>query len=82
MSRIDGSGLRIGGRLYRVDAETVTCGGEGRGTVTRGTRRWTHFTCLQPTFPSPGTAGPDVVFRVHPTGRRRFIASDARLTRY
>src|SRR5690349_14851210 len=74
--------VQVGGRRVRVDAATVTCGGEGRSSGRGRERRWASFTCIQPTFNGTETAGPDVLFRVQPTGRRSFRITDQRLTRY
>jgi hypothetical protein len=82
LRRIAGEIVQVGGRRVRVDAATVTCGGEGRASGRGRERRWTSFTCIQPTFTGGGTAGPDVVFRVQPTGRRSFRITDHRVTRY
>jgi len=74
--------VQVDGRRVRVDPATVTCGGEGRASGRGRERRWGSFTCIQPTFNGAGTAGPDVVFRVEPTGRRSFRITDQRVTRY
>jgi hypothetical protein len=66
----------------RVDAATVTCGGDGPASGRGRERRWRSFTCVQPTFHGAGPAGPDVVFRVQLTGRRSFRITDERVARY
>jgi hypothetical protein len=65
-----------------VDPATVTCGGDGGGSRRGRQRVWESFTCVQPLLEGHGVAGPDVVFRVRPTGRRSFQITDQRLTRY
>ena len=80
--RIDGARIRIGRAKVRVDAATVTCGGDGHGSTTGGRRVWEHFTCFQPTFPARGVAGPDAIFRVHAVSARRFLISDGHFSRY
>ena len=82
LKRIAGETIEAAGRRVRVDRATVTCGGEGPGSRRGRERVWERFTCIQPTFNSTGTAGPDVVFRVQPTGRRSFRVTDQRVTRY
>jgi hypothetical protein len=42
---------------------------------------WRRFTCIQPTFDGKSVAGPDLVFRVQPTGRRSLHLVDKRCTR-
>jgi hypothetical protein len=81
LDRIAGKTVRVDGRRVRVDPATVTCGGEGRGSRRGRARVWTRFTCIQPTF-GGGVSGPDVVFRVEPTGRRSFRITGQGLTRY
>lgn len=80
--RIDDARIGVNGRPVALDNATLTCGGEGRGFVRNGERLWTHFRCIQPTFPEGGLVGPDAVFRVHVTGRDTFAITDARLVRY
>ena len=82
MRELERRRIRVQGHMIRLDAATITCGGEGRGRVRAGRRRWTHFRCVQPTFPRGTFAGPDAVFRVHASRGRRLVASDGRLTRY
>jgi len=82
LRRIAGEIVPVDGRRVRVDPATVTCGGEGQASGRGRDRRWASFTCIQPTFNATGTAGPDVLFRVQPTGRRSFRITDQRATRY
>jgi len=82
LRRIAGEIVPVDGRRVRVDPATVTCGGEGQASGRGRDRRWASFTCIQPTFDAAGTAGPDVLFRVQPTGRRSFRITDQRVTRY
>jgi hypothetical protein len=82
LKRIAGEIVQVNGRRVRVDGATVTCGGEGRASRRGRERVWGSFTCIQPTFNGEGTAGPDVVFRVQPTGRRSFRITNQRATRY
>jgi hypothetical protein len=82
LDRIAGHTMRVEGRTVRVDGATVTCGGDGRGSRRGHVRVWERFTCVQPTFGGEGVAGPDVVFRVRPTGPRSLRITDPRFTRY
>jgi hypothetical protein len=74
--------LRVEGRLVPVDPATLTCAGEGAGRRRGDVRVWAHFSCIQPTFPHGAVVGPDALFRVHATGRTRFVVTDARFSRY
>jgi hypothetical protein len=82
LDRVAGETIRVDDRRVRVDPATVTCGGDGRGSRRGSERVWTRFTCIQPTFGRDGVTGPDVVFRVEPTGRRSFRITGQNLTRY
>jgi hypothetical protein len=82
LRRIAGEVLRIDGRRVRVDRATVTCGGEGPGLRRGHERVWERFTCIQPSFGAGGAVGPDIVFRVEPTGPQSFRIVDQRFTRY
>ncbi len=82
LARIAGEILVIDDRRVSVDPATVTCGGDGAGSRRGRERVWESFTCIRPTVEGHGVAGPDVVFRVQPTGRRSFRITDHRLTRY
>lgn len=82
LDRIAGETLRVDGRRVRVDRATVTCGGDGRGSRRGRERVWTRFTCIQPTFGGQGVTGPDVIFRVEPTGRQSFRITGQGFTRY
>jgi hypothetical protein len=77
--RIAGTVIKVEGKRVRISSP-FTCVGEGRGVVRRGVYRWKHFSCVQPIlFPrGGGLAGPDVLFRVHVVGARRFRVTDAR----
>lgn len=77
--RIVGTVIKVEGKGVRISAP-VTCVGEGRRVVRRGVYRWKHFTCIHPIlFPrGGGLAGPDVLFRVHVVGVRRFRVTNAR----
>jgi hypothetical protein len=72
-----GSPIRIEGRAVRLDAGTLTCSGDGAGR-----RVWTHFSCIQPTFPHGQFAGPDALFHAHATGQTSFLITDASFSRY
>jgi hypothetical protein len=83
LRRIAGRRIRVEGRMVRVDPATVTCGGLGTpaGSV-GGEDAWTHFRCVQPTFPAGAVAGPDAIFFVEPRGPRRFEVTESHFTRY
>jgi hypothetical protein len=74
--------VRVEGRRVPVDPATLTCGGESAGRLRGGVRVWTHFSCIQPTFPQGALVGPDALFRVHATGRTTFVVTDASFSRY
>jgi hypothetical protein len=80
--RLAGSAIRIEGRVVRLDAGTLTCSGEGDGRSRAGRRVWTHFSCIQPTFPPGQLAGADALFRVHTTGPTTFLVRDGSFSRY
>jgi hypothetical protein len=80
--RLAGSPIRIEGRAVRLDAGTLTCSGEGDGRWRDGHRVWTHFSCIQPTFPPGEFAGPDALFYAHATGQTSFLITDASFSRY
>jgi hypothetical protein len=82
LDRIAGETMRVDGERVRVDRATVTCGGEGPGSRRGRERVWTRFTCIQPTFNGQGVAGPDVIFRVEPTGHQSFRITGPGFTRY
>jgi hypothetical protein len=82
LRRIAGRRVRVEGRSLRIDRATVTCGGLGRSVRSGGKRAWLRFECIQPTFPPGSVVGPDAIFKVTPTGRRSFLASDGRFTSY
>ena len=81
LRRIDGARIAVNGRIVALDDATLTCGGEGPGVAREGDRLWTHFTCIQPTFPPGSLVGRDALFRVHVTGERTFAVTDTRLGR-
>lgn len=74
--------VRVEGRRVRLDRSTLTCDGEGAGARHGRHMAWARFTCIQPTFGGREVAGPDAVFVVEPTGRRKIRISGARFTRY
>jgi hypothetical protein len=67
--RLAGETIRVAGRRVRLEAGTLTCGGEGPGRPGAGVRIFAHFSCINPTFPPGQLVGPDALFRVHVTGR-------------
>jgi hypothetical protein len=75
--RLSGETIVVGERRVRLGLATLTCGGDGPGQLQGGVRTWTHFSCIQPTFPPGELAGPDALFRVHVTGSTTFLVSDA-----
>jgi len=79
--RIDGRRIRIGRRTMRVDTATLACGGMLRDER-RGTPTFARVRCVQPMFASDGSPGPDLIFRVMPTGRRTLVIVRPRLTSY
>lgn len=80
--RIQGAEFPVERRSVRIDGSTLTCGGEGDDVFRNGVRLWSHFACLQPTFPRGRLAGPDAVFRVHVVSREAFLITDAHFSRY
>jgi hypothetical protein len=83
LRRIEGRRIRVERRVVAIDRTTVTCGGEGPPSARRnGQPAWRRFRCVQPTFPAGAVAGPDVMFVVEPTGRRRFAVTGQRFTEY
>jgi hypothetical protein len=79
LRRLDGARIAVGGRIVTLDAATLACGGEGPGIARRAERRWTHFICVQPTFPPGAIVGRDAIFRVHVTSRTAGAITDARM---
>jgi hypothetical protein len=77
-NRILGTVIRVEGRRVRI-SRPVTCLGQGRRIVRHGVDRWKHFNCIQSILfpPGGGLAGPDVLFRVHVVGTRRFLITNA-----
>jgi hypothetical protein len=77
--RIVGTVIKVEDKRVRI-LSPVTCLGQGRRIVRRGTDRWKHFSCIQSIlFPrGGGLAGADVLFRVHVVGPRRFRITNAR----
>jgi len=73
--------LAVGGRRPTIDPASVVCWGVGPADVHAGTRRWTRFRCIAPTFRG-AAAGPDVLFVLRPTGARTFSIEDERLSSY
>jgi len=80
--RLAGRRIEVEGRSVPLDADTLTCGGEGPELRRAAQPAWTRFRCLQPTFPPGGLAGPDAVFIVQPTGPRAFVVRGGRFTAY
>jgi hypothetical protein len=79
VKRIVGTVIKVEGKRVRISSP-VTCLGQGRRVLRRGVYRWKHFSCIQSIL-SPrggGIAGPDVLFRVHVVGARRFGVTNAR----
>jgi hypothetical protein len=82
LRRIAGKLIEVEGRRVLIDRMTITCDGEGPGSLRGRARVWERFVYIQPTFGDTGAPGPDAVFHVQPTGPRSFRTSDARFTRY
>jgi len=81
LRRMVGRRIVVNGRIVALDPATLTCGGDGPGSRRGGDRLWSHFTCIQPTFPPGQLVGRDALFRVHVTGPRTFAVTDTRLAR-
>jgi hypothetical protein len=77
-----GRRIRVEGRRIRLDGSTLACSGAGRPAQTGGTRRWTRFRCVQPTFRPGVLVGPDAVFTVEVAGPRTLDIVRARFTGY
>jgi hypothetical protein len=75
MQRLAGKRLHVGGRVVRIDVNTVLCSGEGRARRARGARFWKHFVCTYSVFTTHGIY--DCEFRVHVLGTRKFVITDA-----
>ena len=73
--------VRVGHRRVRLDPSTLTCTGLGRPGWIDGAHAWTHFRCVQPTFPPGAVVGPDAIFVVSGAGSR-LVVSQARFTTY
>lgn len=82
LRRLAGEVIAVEGRRVRIDRATITCQGDGPGSRHGRELAWQSFRCIQPTFGGKGTAGPDAVFQVRPTGPRTFRIVGARFTRY
>jgi len=82
VERLSDRRVRIGHRIVVLRADTLTCAGEGTSVVRHGSRMWTRFHCIQPTFPKGSLVGPDALFRVHVTSTRSYVVIDARMARY
>jgi hypothetical protein len=82
VERLAGRHIRVGRTIVPLEADTLTCGGEGAERRRGGRPAWQRFRCVQPTFRADGLPGPDAVFIVEPTGRRTFIVRGRRLTSY
>jgi hypothetical protein len=79
MQRIDGNRINVGGRVVRIDSETMLCSGLGRAVRQRGTRAWKHFDCTYSVFVA-GRGIYDCDFRVHVLGRRKYLITNPRWT--
>lgn len=83
LRRLDGRRIPVGERSVRLDRDTIACGGVSRAEPRAHAKpAWTRFRCVQPTFPPGSVAGPDAIFVVEPTGRRTFVVTGARFSRY
>ena len=82
LRRIAGKLVEVEGRKVRIDRATITCDGEGPGSLDGGERVWERFVCIQPTLDGKGVSGPDALFHVQATGPRSFRTTDGRFTRY
>ena len=80
--RLTGETIRVEGRQVRLEAGTLTCGGEGPGRPGAGVRVFAHFSCINPTFPPGQLVGPDALFRVHVTGRTTIRLTGKSFSRY
>lgn len=80
--RLAGETIRVEGRRVRLEAGTLTCGGEGPGRPGAGVRIFAHFSCINPTFPPGQLVGPDALFRVHVTGRTTIRLTGKSFSRY
>jgi hypothetical protein len=76
MRAIDGTRVRVGTRVVRIDTETTLCSGEGRSVVRRGVRMWSRFACTFTTFTRSGVDR-DLDFQVYVTGRTRYAIRHA-----
>lgn len=77
MGAVDGTRVRVGRNVVRIDADTTLCAGEGTSRRRKGVRQWRHFLCTYTTM-TPRGIGRDVDFRVHVLGVGRFVITDAR----
>jgi hypothetical protein len=77
MRALDGSRVRIGSTVVRVEADTTLCSGENTPVRRNGARFWTRFHCTFTTF-AAGVPDRDVEFRVRPVGPRRLSVTGAR----
>ena len=76
MRMIDGTRVRVAGRVVRIRSETTLCAGEGASIRRSGVRRWSVFACTFTTFTRQGLDR-DLDFRIRVTGVRRFTIVDA-----
>jgi hypothetical protein len=76
MRMVDGTPVRVGGRVVRIRSETTLCAGEGASIRRGGVRRWSRFACTFTTFTRQGLDR-DLDFRIRVTGARRFTIVDA-----
>jgi hypothetical protein len=76
MRVLDGKHLRVGGRLVRIDRDTLLCSGIGRGVRRDGIRRWRRFDCTYSLF--MGSRIYDCEFRVLVMGSRRLEVRNSR----
>lgn len=80
--RLAGTAIVVEERRVRLNAGTLTCGGEGASGRRGGQRVWSHFSCIQPTFPPGQLVGPDALFRVHVTGAQSYLVTDTSFSNY
>jgi hypothetical protein len=75
MRRIDGAGVRLGGRSIQVDSETTLCSGVGAPVNRAGHRRWQTFDCTYTVFRRG--IDRDLEFRVSVVGSKEYALERA-----